>query len=145
MREQSGTSQISHHSCLSLESGEGGPIYSLNHEGVQQGTTQGGTYPADPVVPFLASGSTELERYSKQLDEAKEKAEDQTTQKAKTAITATAQVDTPLSEPANTVVRMGTCECCGKDNIRETDLVRIDSGQLFCSDCLRVLKSISVS
>ena len=56
--EQSGTSQISHNSSLTLESGEGGPIYSLSHEGVQQEATQGGIHPADPVVPHLAGGST---------------------------------------------------------------------------------------
>ena len=56
MGEQSGTSQISHNSCLSLESGERGHIYSLSYEGIQQEATQGGTHPADPVVPFLAGG-----------------------------------------------------------------------------------------
>ena len=37
MGEQSGISQISYHSCLTLESGERDPIYSLSHEGVHQG------------------------------------------------------------------------------------------------------------
>ena len=51
MGEQSDTSQISHNSCLTLESGEGGPIYSTSHEGVSSGASQGGTDPAGPVVP----------------------------------------------------------------------------------------------
>ena len=34
-----------------------------------------------------------------------------------------------------------TCECCGKDDVKETELVRIDSGQLFCSQCLHTLRS----
>ena len=58
MGEQSGIRQISYHSCLTLESGEGDPIYSSRGEGVQQETTQGGTDPAEPVVPLLAGGST---------------------------------------------------------------------------------------
>ena len=56
--EQSGTSQISHNSTLTLESGEGGPIYSLSHEGIQQEGTQGGTHPAGPVVQLIWGGST---------------------------------------------------------------------------------------
>ena len=52
MGEQSGKGQISYHTCLSLESGEGGPIYSSWGEGIQQGATQAGTDPAGPVVPL---------------------------------------------------------------------------------------------
>ena len=58
MGEQSGKGQISYHTYLSLESGEGGPIYSSWGEGIQQETTQAGTHPAGPVVPLLAGGST---------------------------------------------------------------------------------------
>ena len=55
---QSGIGQISYHTCLTLESGEGGPIYSSWGEGIQQETTQAGTHSAGPVVPLLAGGST---------------------------------------------------------------------------------------
>jgi chromosome segregation ATPase len=76
----------------------------------------------------------ELNRSLEQIYKAKEKAEAETT-----------QAKPQLSEPANTVTRMGTCECCGKNNIEETDLVKIVSGQLLCSDCLMALKGSSVS
>ena len=58
MGEQSGIGQISYHTSLSLESGEGGPIYSSWGEGIQHEATQGGIDPAEPVVPLLAGGST---------------------------------------------------------------------------------------
>ena len=58
MEEQSGMSQISHNSSLTLESGKGGPIYSSWGEGIQQEATQAGTDPAGPVVPLLAGGIT---------------------------------------------------------------------------------------
>ena len=41
MGEQSGMSQISHNSSLTLESGEGGPIYSSWGEGIQREASQG--------------------------------------------------------------------------------------------------------
>ena len=52
MGEQSGMSQISHNSRLTLERGEGGPIYSSWGEGIQQEATLAGTHPAWPVVPL---------------------------------------------------------------------------------------------
>ena len=58
MGEQSGKGKISYHTCLSLESGERGPIYSSWGEGIQQETTQGGSDPAEPVVPLQEGGST---------------------------------------------------------------------------------------
>jgi uncharacterized protein (UPF0212 family) len=58
---------------------------------------------------------------------------------------ATAQAEARSAELANAAARTGTCECCGKDNIEETDLVRIDSGQLLCPDCCLALKGSSVS
>ena len=58
MGGQSGISQISHNSCLTLESGEGGPIYSSWGKGIQKEASQARTDPAGPVVPLWAGGST---------------------------------------------------------------------------------------
>ena len=58
MGEQSGKGQISYHTCLSLESGEGGPIYSSWGDGIQKEASQAGTDPAGPVVPLRSGGST---------------------------------------------------------------------------------------
>jgi uncharacterized protein (DUF2164 family) len=87
----------------------------------------------------------EPQQYLEQFDKTKEKAATETTQKTKVAITTTAQVKPQLTELANNPTKPGTCECCGKNNVKETELVRIDSGQLFCPACFQAFKSISVS
>ena len=60
MGEQSGKGQISYHTSLSLESGEGGPIYSSWGKGIHQEATPAGNDPTGPVVPLWAGGSTAL-------------------------------------------------------------------------------------
>lgn len=35
---------------------------------------------------------------------------------------------------------IGTCECCNNKGVPKDQLVAIDSGQLFCSDCLELFK-----
>jgi len=44
------------------------------------------------------------------------------------------------SDVTDITAATGTCDCCGKENIGGNSLVRIDSGQLFCSDCLAELR-----
>jgi hypothetical protein len=34
----------------------------------------------------------------------------------------------------------GNCECCLEENVQEEQLVKIDSGQLLCLDCVRQLR-----
>jgi hypothetical protein len=34
----------------------------------------------------------------------------------------------------------GVCDCCGRNNIPQSELVRIDSGHLFCPDCVAALR-----
>jgi transposase len=46
----------------------------------------------------------------------------------------------PTIETAEAEVKMGECECCGKGNLQFNELVRIDSGQLFCRECLNALR-----
>jgi hypothetical protein len=36
--------------------------------------------------------------------------------------------------------KTGECECCGRKDIKISDLVKIDSGQMFCRDCLKELR-----
>jgi hypothetical protein len=79
-----------------------------------------------------------------QFDTAKEKAVAETTQKANVTTTAAAQVKLQLAEPANVQTGTGTCECCGKDNVKKTELYRIDSGEFFCLTCFQALKTTSV-
>jgi hypothetical protein len=44
------------------------------------------------------------------------------------------------SEVTDVAAAVGTCDCCGKDNLAASNLIRIDSGQLFCTDCLAELR-----
>ena len=46
---------------------------------------------------------------------------------------------------AQAQTRTGTCECCGKNDIEQGELVKIDSGQFFCRGCLNALKSSAAS
>jgi len=41
--------------------------------------------------------------------------------------------------------KRGTCECCGKKGVPKDKLLKIDSGQLFCPNCLHALRSSGVS
>jgi transposase len=41
--------------------------------------------------------------------------------------------------------KTGTCECCGEKGVPKDKLLKIDSGQLFCPNCLHALKSSGVS
>jgi small-conductance mechanosensitive channel len=46
----------------------------------------------------------------------------------------------PPPPPAPPVIATVECECCGNDDILETEAIKIDSGQIFCSDCLKALR-----
>jgi len=48
-----------------------------------------------------------------------------------------------LAGPADTApppAGMAICECCGKNHLLASDVSRIDSGQLLCTDCLAELR-----
>ena len=107
----------------------------------------------------------ELKRYAEQFADAEEKARSEAeqraelerkltgeaqaraeaTQKARIEITAREQAEARLAELMDAATKTGTCECCGRDDIKQTELARIDSGQLFCPQCLLALKSSGVS
>ena len=38
----------------------------------------------------------------------------------------------------------GTCECCGRKDVPKDKLVKIDSGQLFCPNCLTELRGLKI-
>jgi membrane protein involved in colicin uptake len=52
---------------------------------------------------------------------------------------ARAQMEAKLNEILDSI--KGSCECCGKKGIPVDKLVKIDSGQLLCPDCLKALRS----
>lgn len=74
-----------------------------------------------------------VKAYTEAVNEAQEK--------AKSEAEARAQAEAKLAELQSGSARMGSCECCGRDDVPEEDLHRIDSGQLFCPDCLSALRS----
>ncbi len=51
-----------------------------------------------------------------------------------------AEAEARLEEVLSGIKRTGACDCCGKAEIPEGELSRIDSGQLLCSDCLKALR-----
>jgi uncharacterized protein YbaP (TraB family) len=50
------------------------------------------------------------------------------------------EAETKLEEALSSAKKTAACDCCGKAEIPEDELSRIDSGQLLCSDCLRALR-----
>jgi hypothetical protein len=50
------------------------------------------------------------------------------------------EADAKLEEALGRAKKTAACDCCGKAEIPEDQLSRIDSGQLLCSDCLRALR-----
>lgn len=51
-----------------------------------------------------------------------------------------AEAEAKLEETLSGAKKTAACDCCGKAEIPENELSRIDSGQLLCSDCLRALR-----
>jgi hypothetical protein len=45
-----------------------------------------------------------------------------------------------LNEALEGMERTGTCECCGRKDVPENDLAKIDSGQQLCPDCIGMLR-----
>ena len=51
-----------------------------------------------------------------------------------------ALAEAQLNELLSGIKSTGTCDCCGKQEIPEDQLAKIDSGQLLCPDCLSALR-----
>ena len=45
-----------------------------------------------------------------------------------------------LIEVSEAEVEKGVCDCCGESDISKSALVTIDSGQIFCPECLEALR-----
>jgi hypothetical protein len=64
----------------------------------------------------------------------------QAQQRADSEARARAEVEAKLNKLLESLQRTGTCECCGRKEVPEKELAKIDSGQLLCSECLRLLR-----
>ena len=61
-------------------------------------------------------------------------------QRADAEAQARLEAEAKLNEALESMVRTGTCECCGRNDVPEQDLDTIDSGQLLCSDCIKMMR-----
>ncbi len=82
---------------------------------------------AETIAEQKAVFAEKVGAYTKAVTEAQEKAK--------------AEAEAKLAEMLGSTVSTGTCECCGRDGVPEDELVRIDSGQFFCPDCLKALRA----
>ena len=79
-----------------------------------------------------AEEKTNIEAEARSQAEAKLKAIEE--QKAR------AEAEAKLNEVLGDTEKTGTCECCDRNDVPESNLSKIDSGQLLCSDCLKMLR-----
>ena len=66
---------------------------------------------------------------------------EQAEQRAGSEALARAEAEAKLNEALEGMERAGTCECCGRKDVPENDLAKIDSGQLVCPDCLTLIRA----
>ena len=50
------------------------------------------------------------------------------------------QIKREKDVPAKTEIETAVCQCCERTDVKMEQLVKIDSGQLLCSDCLNELR-----
>ena len=50
-----------------------------------------------------------------------------------------------LTKAPEVTIKTAACYCCGSEGIREDELVKIDSGHLFCTECINALQDSCVS
>jgi len=62
------------------------------------------------------------------------------TAEARTGPDNTRRAEEQRIEIVGVPVKTVTCDCCGNGDVPENRSVRIDSGQVFCSDCLQALR-----
>jgi transketolase len=86
----------------------------------------------ETIAKLKAQFAEQIQAYSDAVARAEEK--------AKAEATARAEAEAKLNEILAQRPSTATCECCGKEDVPESDMVRIDSGQLLCPDCLRQLR-----
>ena len=90
------------------------------------------TETAETIAKLKAEFAEQIKVYSDAAAKAEEK--------AKAEAAARTEAEAKLNEILTQPMRTATCECCGKKDIPENDLVKIDSGQLLCPDCFKQLR-----
>jgi len=99
---------------------------------------------AEVKLRIEAEQTAALEARAKEHAVAKEQAEAElrfaAEQRAGSEARARAEAESKLNEVLEGMERTGTCECCGRNDVPENDLAKIDSGQQLCSGCLRMMR-----
>jgi len=85
---------------------------------------------AEEINELKAQFKEKLEVYKQIVEKAKTEEEPEPEEKI---------IPEAQTEPTETVTT-ATCECCGKQDVPESDLVSIDSGQRLCPECLKMLR-----
>jgi hypothetical protein len=67
-------------------------------------------------------------------------AEDKVNTSTETAVKTIEKCEANLTTMKGVSIITASCECCGEAGIEVNHLVRIDSGQLLCPDCLKALR-----
>lgn len=88
------------------------------------------------VVDMIDSAKTECEGELRLSAEALARAQE----KAKVESEKRARIEAKLNEVLSGSARTAACECCGRQDVPENELAKIDSGQLLCPDCLRAMR-----
>jgi len=69
-------------------------------------------------------------------------AEDKVSTPTEKAVKAIDKYEANLTTMKGVSIITSTCECCGEKGIEVNHLVRIDSGQFLCPDCLKALRKV---
>ena len=91
---------------------------------------------AEQRADSLVEAVSQAESKAQQETELRLQAE----QRAESEAQARIQAEEKLNEILESMQRTGACECCGRKDVPENNLAKIDSGQKLCPDCLKLLR-----
>ena len=88
------------------------------------------------IAEALAKDKAEYEEKLRRSNQALVRAQEQATLESQKR----AEAEAKLEDAPSRAKRTGTCDCCGKADVPEDELSRIDSGQSICMDCLSAMR-----
>jgi len=100
---------------------------------------------AEAALRAEAEQRAQMEAQARAIAEAKAQAEaelrSEAEQRANLQTEAGMKAETKFGRQSDSVGRTGPCEGCGRQDVPEKDLAKIDSGQLVCPDCLMLIRT----
>ncbi|MHC4286209.1 MAG: hypothetical protein ACYSWZ_25040, partial [Planctomycetota bacterium] len=100
---------------------------------------------AQEMIKALSEESVQAEARAQSERAARVQAEEKATSNARALSEAQEKLEAEIIKIANFSQKRAKCECCEREYPGENQLVRIDSGQMFCHDRLAQLKSAALS